>query len=305
VVLVVGLTPTEDSIFSQLKVGKSEDGFLLEKHPKLGPVEVSSAGIYLCGSAQAPKDVRDSISQAMGAAGKAGMLLSRGKIEKEPITAKIDAELCNGCGLCVKVCPFSAINMVPMEGKPRPIAVVTTAACMGCGTCSAECQVKFAIEMPYFTDSQIKAQIDAALAERPDEKVVTFACNWCSYAGADQAGVEKLQYPPSSRVIRTMCSGRISYSHIAYAFEKGAGAVLVTGCRIGDCHYINANLQTEKRFAKWSQRIQNSLKIPPERLHLRWISAAEGKEFAAKMKEMDQIVKKNKAQKAAAAGVAQ
>ena len=305
VVLVVGLTPTEDSIFSQLKVGKSEDGFLLEKHPKLGPVEVSSAGIYLCGTAQAPKDVRDSISQAMGAAGKAGMLLSRGKIDKEPITAKVNAELCNGCGLCVKVCPFSAINMIPMEGKSRPVASVTTAACMGCGTCSAECQVKFAIEMPYFTDSQIKAQIDAALAEKPEEKVITFACNWCSYAGADQAGVEKLQYPPSSRVIRTMCSGRIGYTHISYAFEKGAGAVLVTGCRIGDCHYINANLQTEKRFAKWSQRIQNSLKIPPERLHLRWISAAEGKEFAAKMKEMDEVVKKYKAQKTASAGVAQ
>jgi Fe-S oxidoreductase len=86
--------------------------------------------------------------------------------------------------------------------------------------------------MPYFTKEQIMAQIEAALAERPQEKVLVFACNWCSYAGADQAGIEKIQYPPSARIIRTMCSARVEEDFIARAFQLGAGAVLVTGCRL-------------------------------------------------------------------------
>jgi heterodisulfide reductase subunit A len=148
--------------------------------------------------------------------------------------------------------------------------------------------------MPYFTDDQIFAQIDAALARKAEEKVLVFACNWCSYAGADQAGIEKVQYPPSARIIRTMCSARVSEEFIAHAFEKGAGAVLMTGCRLtdngSDCHYINANEQTKKRY-DFLVRKYGRRGIEPERLQLQWISAAEGKEFAAKIREMDAIVK--------------
>ncbi len=190
----------------------------------------------------------------------------------------------------MRVCPFGAIEMTPpYEGKPKGIARVVEAACEGCGTCAAACNFE-AIEMPYFTDEQIFAQIDAALADKPEEKVLTFACNWCSYAGADQAGIEKIQYPPSARIIRTMCSGRLDEKFVARAFEKGAGAVLVTGCRIGDCHYINANHHTLKRFEYWKKKYTTRFGIPPERLQLEWISASMGKEFAAKMREMHQVV---------------
>ncbi len=289
-VLAVGLEPRDEAIFAQLKVARSQDGFLLEKHPKLGPVEAGSPGIFLAGTAQAPKDVGESISQGLAAAAKAGALLAQDHVTKEPIVSRIHADPCTGCGICVRVCPFNAIQMSePYEGKPRGIAAVVEAACQGCGTCAATCNFD-AIEMPSFTDGQILAQIDAALATRPDEKVLVFACNWCSYAGADQAGVEKLQYPPSSRVIRTMCSGRVDEKFVTHAFDRGAGAVLVTGCRIGDCHYINANQQTLKRFALWQRKVAQK-GIAPERLQLQWVSASEGKLFATKLREMDQVVR--------------
>ena len=116
-----------------------------------------------------------------------------------------------------------------------------------------------------------------------------FACNWCSYAGADQAGISKIQYPPSSRIIRTMCSARISQKLVFYALGKGAGAVLVTGCHPGDCHYINANLNTQRRFERWHKTAEIR-GIDPRRLQLYWVSAAEGKRFAEKMKEMDELI---------------
>jgi heterodisulfide reductase subunit A len=289
-VLVVGLQPTQDNLAEQLKLSRSEDGFYMELHPKLGPAETASQGIYLAGAAQGAKDVRESIAQALASAGKAGALLAHGVISKEPLTAVVDPELCIGCMRCVKVCPFGAIEATgPVkEGKVR----ILEAACMGCGTCAAECNFA-AIDMPYFTKQQILSQVDAALENSPEEKCIVFTCNWCSYAGADLAGIEKRQYPTSARIVRTMCSARFEEAFIERAFERGAGAVLVTGCRLtetgSDCHYNYANRLTEKRFNHWQRKFERK-GIKPERLQLRWISAAEGKEFAEKIAEMDGVI---------------
>lgn len=291
-VLVVGLAPTQDNLAEQLKLSHSEDGFYMELHPKLGPVQTAVDGVYLAGTSQGAKDVRESVAQALAAAGKAGALLSRGMIEKEPLTARLIPDLCKGCMRCVKVCPYGAIEQIGKPGPEGKVKIIE-AACMGCGTCAAECNFD-AIEMPYFTKEQILAQVDAALADRPMEKCLVFTCNWCSYAGADLAGIEKRQYPPSARIIRTMCSARIEEDFITRAFELGAGAVLVTGCRLtdtgSDCHYNYANRLTQKRFQHWQRKFQRQ-GVDPKRLQLRWISAAEGKEFAEKIVEMDEIIK--------------
>lgn len=292
-VLVVGLVPVEDNLSDQLKLSRSEDGFYMELHPKLGPVETAIQGVYLAGTSQGAKDIRESIAGALATAGKAGALLARGEIEKEPLTAQLIPDLCVGCMRCVKVCPFNAIEQIGQPGKGGTVRILE-AACMGCGTCAAECNFQ-AIEMPYFTRKQILAQVDAALAENPQRKCLVFTCNWCSYAGADLAGIEKRQYPTSARVIRTMCSARFEEVFIARAFEKGAGAVLVTGCRLtdtgSDCHYNYANRLTNKRFQNWQRKFQGK-GIDAERLQLRWISAAEGKEFAEKITEMDAVVRR-------------
>lgn len=290
-VLVTGLAPVEDGLAGQLKLARSQDGFYMELHPKLGPAETAVQGVFLAGTSQGAKDVREAIAQALAAAGKAGALLSRGVIEKEPLTARLISERCTGCMRCVKVCPFNAIEQIGPAGKGGKVRIIE-AACMGCGTCAAECNFD-AIEMPYFTKEQILAQVDAALSEEPASKCVVFTCNWCSYAGADLAGIEKRQYPPSARLIRTMCSARIEEDFIARAFDNGAGAVLVTGCRLmetgSDCHYNYANRLTWKRFQYWQRKFGRK-GILPERLQLRWISAAEGKEFAEKIAEMDAVV---------------
>ncbi len=297
-VLVVGLTPADDNLAEQLKLARSDDGFYMELHPKLGPVQTSVQGVYLAGATQGAKDVRESMAQALAAAGKVGALLSRGVIEKEPLTAKLIPDLCVGCMRCVKVCPFGAIEQIGQPGKGGTVNIIA-AACTGCGTCAAECNFD-AIEMPYFTKDQIMAQIDAALKEEPEGKCLVFTCNWCSYAGADLAGIEKRQYPPSARIIRTMCSARFEEDFVSHAFEQGVGAVLITGCRLtetgSDCHYNYANKLTWKRFQHWQRKFSRK-GIDPERLQLRWISAAEGKEFAEKMFEMDEVVRRCSAEK--------
>jgi len=291
-VLTLGLTPQDEDVSNQLKVAHSEDGFLLERHPKLGPAEAGSPGIYLAGTAQAPKDVRETVAQALAAASKAGAVLARDIIEKEPITSRLINDKCIVCGICVASCPFGAIELIG-KAKTGEMKFIE-AACQGCGACAATCNYD-AIEMPYFTKDQILAQIDAALAREPEKKTLVFACNWCSYAGADQAGVEKIQYPPSSLIIRTMCSARVEEDFVMRAFERGAGAVLVTGCRLtekgSDCHYNYANVQTEKRFKLWQRKLERQ-GLEGDRLQLAWISASEGKEFARKIAEMDEIVRR-------------
>ncbi|MEE9592409.1 MAG: hydrogenase iron-sulfur subunit, partial [Thermoplasmata archaeon] len=283
-VLVVGLDPpAAGAVEDQLKLAVGQDGFLLESHPKLGPLEAAVQGVYLAGACQGPKDVGESISQGLGAAGKASVLLARDEVEMEPLTAIVDAEACTGCTLCAKVCPYSAII-----AEVKEPAVVIDAACTGCGTCAAACPVD-AITMPGFTDEQILAQIDAATEENPEEKAVVFACNWCSYAGADQAGIAKFQYPPSSRIIRTMCSGRVSETFILRAFERDAGAVMISGCHLGDCHYLTANYETEKRFRRWKKKVE-ARGYDPQKLDLGWFTAAEGKLFAQRMLQLHEQI---------------
>jgi F420-non-reducing hydrogenase iron-sulfur subunit len=122
-----------------------------------------------------------------------------------------------------------------------------------------------------------------------DPRIVVFACNWCSYAGADTAGVSRIQYQPHFRVIRVMCSGRVQPAWVLCAFEKGADGVLVSGCHFGDCHYIFGNERAVEQFDK-TMNVVKLLGIEPGRLRLEWISAAEGVRFGEVIDEFtDQV----------------
>jgi coenzyme F420-reducing hydrogenase delta subunit len=143
--------------------------------------------------------------------------------------------------------------------------------------------------MNHYADRQIEGQIDAILEERPHEKIVTFACNWCSYAGADTAGVSRIQQQPHFRMIRVMCSGRIQPAFVLRAFEKGADGVLVSGCHFGDCHYAFGNHRAVEQFEKTRSMVK-LLGLEEGRLRLEWISAAEGVRFAQVINEFtDQV----------------
>ena len=123
-----------------------------------------------------------------------------------------------------------------------------------------------------------------------DPKIIVFACRWCSYAGADLAGVSRLQYPSNIRIIRTMCSGRVSPSFILQSFRLGADGVLVTGCHPGDCHYISGN-EGAVDVAEMSKNLMEILGIGAERLKLEWISASEGTKFAGLVTEFTNQIK--------------
>ena len=109
--------------------------------------------------------------------------------------------------------------------------------------------------------------------------IVGFACNWCSYAGADLAGTSRIKYPPNIKLIRIMCTGRVTPAFVLKAFQDGADGVLVAGCHPGDCHYISGNLKCEK-IMETTWKLVDLLGIGRERLRLEWVSASEGSRFA-------------------------
>jgi heterodisulfide reductase subunit A len=140
-----------------LKVPLGADGFFLEAHVKLRPVDFATDGIFVCGTAHSPKTISESIAQAYAAASRAGIPMALGRVRTEAITAYVDESLCSGCGTCVKLCPYSAIRK-----NDQGIAWVNDVLCKGCGVCAASCPEK-AIDMRHFSDSQVIAEATAAL----------------------------------------------------------------------------------------------------------------------------------------------
>ncbi len=289
VILSVGGVPRQSApkIRSLLTISKSPDGFMQEAHPKLRPVEAATKGIFICGCAESPKDVKDSVCQAGFAASRANSLLAAGKVTVEAITSRIDPDTCSYCNACVKVCPYGAITKA--DKKKGILPVVIEASCAGCGTCGPACRFG-SIKMQHFTDEQYMAQVDAILGEKAEEKTLIFACNWCSYPGGDTAGVARMQYPAAQRLIRTMCSGRVDEKFVMRGFELGAAVVVVSGCHYTDCHYIDAVHHTQKRVDKLWDKIEK-LGIRPERLRLEWISSAQGARFQETMLELEEFRK--------------
>jgi F420-non-reducing hydrogenase iron-sulfur subunit len=124
-----------------------------------------------------------------------------------------------------------------------------------------------------------------------EPKIITFMCNWCGYAAADLAGVSRLQYPATVRIIRTMCTGRFDPGFVLRAFEKGADGVLICGCHPGDCQYIEGNLKGKDRV-EMTQKMLEGIGIDPERLRLEWVSASEGPIFAELVREFSETIRK-------------
>ena len=124
-----------------------------------------------------------------------------------------------------------------------------------------------------------------------EPKMIGFLCNWCSYAGADLAGVSRFSYPTNLRIIRVMCSGRVDPNFIFKAFERGFDGVLVAGCHPGDCHYLEGNYHTKYKIIM-IKKVLEKIGFQKERLRLEWVSAAEGKIFADKVTEFTQELAK-------------
>ncbi len=280
--------PDVDTVSSVLNISQSPGGWFMEYHPKLRPMDSPTDGVFLAGACQGAKDIPSSVAQGSAAASRAGRVLHSDEWLIEPAVAYVWADRCisaqgKKCGLCAKACPYSAIEVE--QGKA---AEVVTAKCHGCGGCVAECPQN-AITQLHFTDAQILAQLHALLAERPEEKILAFRCHWCSYGGADLAGVSHFEYTANERGLRVMCSARMDADFIYEAFRLGAGAVLYSGCHPQDCHYITG----QRVGAARAERLMSAFErmgMTPGRFRVEWISAAEGDKYARVLNEMQRVL---------------
>ena len=295
VVLSTPLVPREESktLAKLLRVPLTSDGFFLEAHPKMRPVDFSYDGIYLCGTAHGPKSVSESVSQSLAAAARAAIPMSKGKVKTEAVTATLDEEMCVGCGACASACPFDAI-----EWSAVGLPVVNEASCKGCGVCAVECPMG-AMQLRYFKDNQLLPAVDGLLTptrwlepgKESEPVVICFACRWCSYAAADFAGVMRLNYPVNVRLILVPCSGRVDFKHIFEAFQRGADGVIVAGCLKEQCHYVDGNILAERRVDAAKKTLE-TLGVNGHRLEMFFCSAGMPREFADFMKEFTERVKK-------------
>ena len=162
-VLSCGLEPREDAneIAALVRIQRSSDGFFLEAHPKLRPVDTLTEGIFIAGGAQGPKDIPDAVTQAKGAASSACSLMAKGELELEPYLAIIRNDRCTGCGMCVENCVYNAIELCE-DRIYGMIASINQALCKGCGACSGNCRCS-AIDIHGFTSTQIYSMITQRL----------------------------------------------------------------------------------------------------------------------------------------------
>jgi heterodisulfide reductase subunit A len=219
----------------KMKVSIGEDSFITEKHPKLDPVDTLVTGIFVGGCALSPKDVRDTVSDGLGAAAKASLFLKSDYVTTSPEKAYVIADLCNGCGACVPVCPVNAITM--QEGKAK----IDPFQCVGCGACIPVCP-KEAIDFKNATTKQIVAQLRGVLADKQagEVRVVAFVDKNVGYTGMDFLGLDRTNYPENVRIVAVPSTAILSPKHLLSAFAFGADGVLV----------IEGSQEIDEKFTK-------------------------------------------------------
>lgn len=219
----------------KMKVSLGEDGFVTEKHPKLDPVDTLVAGIYACGCALSPKDVRDTVSDGLGAAAKVGLFLKSDFVTTSPEKAFVITDLCDACNACIPVCPTKAITI--QEGKAK----VDPFQCNGCGACIPVCP-KEAIDFRNATSRQLMASLRGVLADKAtgEVRVVAFVDKNVGYTGMDFLGLDRTNYPENVRIISVPTSAILGLKHFLYAFAQGADGILV----------IEGSQEIDEKFTK-------------------------------------------------------
>jgi len=206
----------------KMRLSLGEEGFVQEKHPKLDPVDSLVTGIFACGCALSPKDVRDTVSDALGAAAKASLFLKGEYITTSPEKAFVIEDLCDGSGLCVPVCPVNAITLEEGKAKINPFI------CIGCGACIPVCP-REAIDFKNSTNRQIIANLRGLLMDKePEEtRIIAFVDKSVGYTGMDFLGLARISYPENIRIVAVPSTAIIGLKHLLYAFAFGADGVLI------------------------------------------------------------------------------
>jgi heterodisulfide reductase subunit A len=219
----------------KMKVSVGEDGFITERHPKLDPVDTLVTGVFVGGCAISPKDVRDTVSDGLGAAAKASLFLKSDYITTSPEKAYVIVDLCNGCGECVDICPVNAIKMENGKAKIDPFQ------CVGCGACVPICPVE-AIDFRNATMKQIVAELKGVLADKAaaEVRVVAFVDRNVGYTGMDFLGLDRTNYPENIRIVAVPSTAILGLKLLLSAFAYGADGVLV----------IEGSQEIDEKFTK-------------------------------------------------------
>lgn len=234
-----------------LRVPADEDQFILERHPKLDPMSTKRDGIYAAGMIIGPKDIQSTTAEAEGAAMKAVNFLSGDRIIEPNKAYLIDPEACTGCEACVDICPESAIKM--NEGKP----VINQIVCSGCGACIPECPEN-ALDQQALSESLLKANIRGALAgSSASLKILAFVEEEVAYTAVDLAGLARLSYPSSIRIIPLPSLARLKMEHFLYAFAHGADGVMALEAPEHEGPYGDAHIISEERIDEWRWDIED------------------------------------------------
>ena len=222
VVLSPALLPNYGSheLAKMLGIDVGADGFLLERHHKLRPVDTKMEGMYLAGCALGPKDIRETTIESMATASKVATFLGKGEIAISPEKAHIIAEKCNSCGVCIQACPSKAIS-----ATSKGVAV-NSISCTGCGICVPKCPTE-AVDLKNSTNDQLTAQIQATCQEEGDQpRILAFLEKTTAYGSADLAGQTRVNYTPNVKVINVPSAGRVGLKHLMQAFAAGADGVI-------------------------------------------------------------------------------
>ncbi len=287
IVLSTALVPTSgtEELAKMLGVEVGNYGFIKQVYEKLKPVETTVKGIYVCGGAESPKSIPDSVTQGTAATFHAIQNLSKEKFSKDLNVAYVSEDQCDGCEVCVEVCPYSAISMVQVKGNPSTstIAKIDETMCNTCGSCAGRCPTG-AIQLSYWNDEQFLSQLKGLLSKEGDSKsaqVVAYCCDECGYATVDLTGMGRISYPANVLPMRVPCLGWVSLYHIFKTFEYGADGILLVGCMFPNCQQLKGNIYADKAVT-FARNILDEIGLNSKRLRIVTVCAADPLDFSAK-----------------------
>ena len=284
VVLSTAMEPSDGTkeIANILNVGITEDYFIKESHPKIKPVTTDLQGTFVCGTAQDPKDITESIMQATAAASKVAEYNYAG-VEIEPFIAEINHEKCNLCGDCVNSCKYKsiAINEDMVEIDPM--------SCTGCGKCLTVCK-SVAIKLNGNIDEKIMATINGVLSKKEEgEPMILVFLDNIGYTAADNIGVNRIKYPESIHIIKVISVNRVRPRHIKYALANGADGVFI-GEFPGDLMYDEVERKIDKVKRQLIESNQNPERLTFSKVYIPYFSGLAKKltDFDEKIKELNE-----------------
>jgi len=253
VVLCPPIVTSEDTLklAEMLRVPVDEDQFVLERHPKLDPMATKRDGIFAAGTVVGPKDIQSTTAEAEGAAMKAVNFLSSERVIEPNKAYLAHPELCDGCGDCVDACPESAITLV--DEKP----IINEIMCSGCGACIPACPQN-ALDQQGLSDAQLKSQIRGVLESSEAEiKILAFVEKEVAYTAVDLAGLARLTYPSSIRIIPLPSLARLKLEHLLNAFVYGADGIMLLEAPEHEGPYGSAHVVSEERADEYKWELED------------------------------------------------